>query len=91
MTTASTLRTIAGTINSQRTVEGGGFNVRRPFPTATMDHIDPFLLVGRNGPCAIRPWRSSRVRQATRIVVLKPLPIYFLAPWCTKTPQAHAL
>ena len=50
MTSASTLRTIAGTINSQRTVEGGGFNVRRPFPTAAMDHIDPFLLLDEMGP-----------------------------------------
>ena len=55
MTTASTLRTIAGTINSQRTVEGGGFNVRRPFPTAAMDHIDPFLLLDEMGPAQYGP------------------------------------
>ena len=55
MTSASTLRTIAGTINSQRTVEGGGFNVRRPFPTATMDHIDPFLLLDEMGPAQYGP------------------------------------
>ena len=55
MTSASTLRTIAGTINSQRTVEGGGFTVRRPFPTATMDHIDPFLLLDEMGPAQYGP------------------------------------
>ena len=55
MTSASTLRTIAGTINSQRTVEGGGFNVRRPFPTAAMDHIDPFLLLDEMGPAQYGP------------------------------------
>ncbi len=55
MTSASTLRTIAGTINSQRTVEGGGFTVRRPFPTAAMDHIDPFLLLDEMGPAQYGP------------------------------------
>jgi redox-sensitive bicupin YhaK (pirin superfamily) len=55
MTSASTLRTIAGTINSQRTVEGGGFTVRRPFPTASMDHIDPFLLLDEMGPAQYGP------------------------------------
>jgi quercetin 2,3-dioxygenase len=55
MTTTPTLRTIAGTINSQRTVEGGGFTVRRPFPTASMDHIDPFLLLDEMGPAQYAP------------------------------------
>ena len=49
MTTTS-LREIAGTIQSQHTVEGGGFNVRRPFPTAKLDQIDPFLLLDEMGP-----------------------------------------
>jgi len=55
MTSASTLRTIAGTIKSQRTVEGGGFTVRRPFPTAAMDNIDPFLLLDEMGPAQYGP------------------------------------
>ena len=32
-------------IDAERTVEGGGFVVRRPFPTARVSHIDPFLLL----------------------------------------------
>jgi hypothetical protein len=55
MTTTPTLRTIAETITSQRTVEGGGFTVRRPFPTAVMDHIDPFLLLDEMGPAQYAP------------------------------------
>jgi hypothetical protein len=55
MTTTPALRTIAETITSQRTVEGGGFTVRRPFPTAAMDHIDPFLLLDEMGPAQYAP------------------------------------
>ena len=54
MTTTS-LREIAGTIQSQRTVEGGGFTVRRPFPTAQLDQIDPFLLLDEMGPAEYAP------------------------------------
>lgn len=55
MTTTPTLRPIAETLNSSRTVEGGGFTVRRPFPTAAMDHIDPFLLLDEMGPAQYGP------------------------------------
>jgi redox-sensitive bicupin YhaK (pirin superfamily) len=57
MTTTS-LREIAGTIQSQRTVEGGGFNVRRPFPTAQLDQIDPFLLLDEMGPAEYAPGKA---------------------------------
>ena len=57
MTTTS-LREIAGTIQSQRTVEGGGFNVRRPFPTAKLDQIDPFLLLDEMGPADYAPGKA---------------------------------
>ena len=57
MTTTS-LREIAGTIQSQRTVEGGGFNVRRPFPTAQLDQIDPFLLLDEMGPADYAPGKA---------------------------------
>jgi redox-sensitive bicupin YhaK (pirin superfamily) len=33
-----------------KTVEGGGFPVRRPFPTARLSHFDPFLLLDHLGP-----------------------------------------
>ena len=57
MTTTS-LREIAGTIQSQRTVEGGGFAVRRPFPTAQLDQIDPFLLLDEMGPADYAPGKA---------------------------------
>lgn len=42
-------------ITSERTVEGGGFVVRRPFPTARVSHIDPFLLLDEMGPVEYEP------------------------------------
>jgi redox-sensitive bicupin YhaK (pirin superfamily) len=57
MTTQS-LREIAGTIQSQHTVEGGGFTVRRPFPTAKLDQIDPFLLLDEMGPAEYAPGKA---------------------------------
>ena len=35
---------------SHRTLEGGGFPVRRPFPVPGCDQIDPFLLLDEMGP-----------------------------------------
>ncbi|NBW90862.1 MAG: pirin family protein [Actinobacteria bacterium] len=52
------LREIAGTIQSQRTVEGGGFTVRRPFPTAQLEQIDPFLLLDEMGPADYAPGKA---------------------------------
>lgn len=57
MTTTS-LREIAGTVQSQHTVEGGGFNVRRPFPNAQLDQIDPFLLLDEMGPADYAPGKA---------------------------------
>jgi redox-sensitive bicupin YhaK (pirin superfamily) len=56
--TSTPLREIAGTIQSQRTVEGGGFTVRRPFPTAQLDQIDPFLLLDEMGPADYAPGKA---------------------------------
>jgi len=49
------LRPFGGFIAAQRTVEGGGFVVRRPFPTSAVDHIDPFLLLDEMGPVVYGP------------------------------------
>lgn len=43
-------RSIVGVVPSTRTLEGGGFEVRRPFPTNRVDHVDPFLLLDEMGP-----------------------------------------
>ncbi len=39
---------------SLRTMEGGGFPVRRPFPVQDLIHLDPFSVIRRNGTCRIQ-------------------------------------
>jgi len=53
-----TLRPLIRIIDSLRTVEGGGFVVRRPFPTNVVDHIDPFLLLDEMGPADYAPGKA---------------------------------
>jgi len=48
-------REVQRIVHSQRVREGGGFIVRRPFPTAGLDHIDPFLLLDEMGPADYGP------------------------------------
>ncbi|MBL6953477.1 MAG: pirin family protein [Alphaproteobacteria bacterium] len=43
-------RDILDVITSQRTTEGAGFPIRRPFPTAELDNLDPFLMLDEVGP-----------------------------------------
>ena len=52
---ASAIRPVAGVINSEKTLEGGGFPVRRPFPTAQLLQVDPFLLLDHLGPVTWGP------------------------------------
>jgi redox-sensitive bicupin YhaK (pirin superfamily) len=47
---AIALRRVARVVQALATLEGGGFPVRRPFPTASFSHFDPFLLVDHLGP-----------------------------------------
>ena len=51
----SPMRAVAEVVQAHRTVEGGGFVVRRPFPTTSLDHIDPFLLLDEMGPVEYGP------------------------------------
>ena len=53
-----TCRTLDHIITAERTVEGGGFVVRRPFPTARVSHIDPFLLLDEMGPVDYAPGKA---------------------------------
>jgi len=53
-----TSRTLDHIITAERTVEGGGFVVRRPFPTARVSHIDPFLLLDEMGPVEYAPGKA---------------------------------
>ena len=42
-------------MTAHRQLEGGGFPVRRPFPTAGLDGVDPFLLLDEMGPVDWKP------------------------------------
>jgi redox-sensitive bicupin YhaK (pirin superfamily) len=48
-------RKVEDVIQSQRQLEGGGFVVRRPFPTGTLSLVDPFLLLDEMGPADYAP------------------------------------
>src|SRR5258706_4357228 len=48
-------REVARLVTAHRQKEGGGFVVRRPFPTAELDHVDPFLLLDEMGPVSYAP------------------------------------
>ena len=49
------VRSVAEVITSIRAKEGGGFYIRRPFPTANLDNIDPFLLLDHMEPIKLAP------------------------------------
>jgi quercetin 2,3-dioxygenase len=51
----STPRTLLRTLTAHRQTEGAGFVVRRPFPTAGLSLVDPFLLLDEMGPVDYRP------------------------------------
>jgi hypothetical protein len=46
-------------VKASRTHEGGGFPVQRPFPTAALDEIDPFLLLDEMGPVDYPPGEAK--------------------------------
>ncbi len=48
-------RFVASLITAHHQMEGGGFPVRRPFPTASLDQVDPFLLLDEMGPVEWAP------------------------------------
>jgi quercetin 2,3-dioxygenase len=51
-------RDVQRIIHATRQTEGGGFVVRRPFPTAQLDHLDPFLLLDEMGPVDYAPGKA---------------------------------
>jgi redox-sensitive bicupin YhaK (pirin superfamily) len=55
MATRSTLHTLHATPQ----LEGEGMLVTRPFPTARLDHLDPFLLLDRMGPATHGPGQAK--------------------------------
>jgi redox-sensitive bicupin YhaK (pirin superfamily) len=48
-------RRVESVIKAHRQLEGGGFVVRRPFPTGALDLVDPFLLLDEMGPADYGP------------------------------------
>ena len=54
-------REVDKVISAERHVEGGGFVVRRPFPTAGVSLVDPFLLIDEMGPVTYGPGEANVV------------------------------
>jgi redox-sensitive bicupin YhaK (pirin superfamily) len=54
-----TTRSIAHIVHATAQLEGEGMIVRRPFPTARLDHVDPFLLLDRMGPVTYGPGEAK--------------------------------
>jgi redox-sensitive bicupin YhaK (pirin superfamily) len=50
-----TVREAGRIVTAHRQREGGGFIVRRPFPSRALDHADPFLLIDEMGPANYGP------------------------------------
>ena len=52
-------RKIERVIKAHRQLEGGGFVVRRPFPIAGLELVDPFLLLDEMGPATYGPGEAK--------------------------------
>jgi hypothetical protein len=46
-------------VHAVATFEGAGFLVHRPFPTPSLDHFDPFLLLDEMGPADLGPGEAK--------------------------------
>ncbi len=57
--TDMTTRSIAHVVHATPQLEGEGMVVTRPFPTARLDHLDPFLLLDRLGPVTHGPGEAK--------------------------------
>ncbi len=54
-----TTRSVAQIVHATSQFEGEGMIVTRPFPTAHLDHLDPFLLLDRMGPVSHGPGEAK--------------------------------
>jgi quercetin 2,3-dioxygenase len=54
-----TTRSVAQLVHANPQLEGEGMIVTRPFPTAQLDQLDPFLLLDRLGPVAHAPGEAK--------------------------------
>ena len=55
-------RTVVQIVRSTSTIEGGGFEVYRPFPAPAADWFDPFLLLDEMAPNERPPADRRRYR-----------------------------
>jgi redox-sensitive bicupin YhaK (pirin superfamily) len=51
-------RPVESVVTAHRQTEGGGFVVRRPFPTQGLSFVDPFLLIDEMGPVTYAPGQA---------------------------------
>jgi len=54
-----TTRSVARLVHATSQLEGEGMMVTRPFPTARLDQVDPFLLLDRMGPVMHGPGEAK--------------------------------
>jgi redox-sensitive bicupin YhaK (pirin superfamily) len=54
-----TIRSASNSIRGIPTLEGAGFLVHRPFPTAALSEFDPFLLFDEMGPMDVGPGEAK--------------------------------
>ena len=54
-----TTRSLAKLVHATPQIEGEGMIVTRPFPTARLDQLDPFLLLDRMGPVTHGPGEAK--------------------------------
>ena len=52
-------RTVARIVTAHSQLEGGGFVVRRPFPSGGLPLVDPFLLLDEMGPADYAPGEAK--------------------------------
>jgi redox-sensitive bicupin YhaK (pirin superfamily) len=52
-------RKVERVVTAQRQLEGGGFVVRRPFPSGGLSLVDPFLLLDEMGPADYGPGEAK--------------------------------
>ena len=53
------IRSVKSVIPAVATFEGAGFLVHRPFPSPSLDHLDPFLLLDEMGPSDLGPGEAK--------------------------------
>ncbi|KAJ2502410.1 hypothetical protein GGH96_001073 [Coemansia sp. RSA 1972] len=53
--TSKILKQVSRVITAHRQREGGGFMVRRPLPSGSLDYADPFLMLDHLGPVHYEP------------------------------------